>query len=157
MTDGRIFCLDTSAFINPWNHYYAPDLTPGYWRDLSRLVSDRKVIVSEEVREELERIEDSLRDWARLNIAVWHPLSDPVQDVVTNIMATWGKLVDSRKDRSRADPFVIATAKVTGSVVVTGEQHGTEKKPQIPFVCEHLDVPWLDVYAFVREAGIQLV
>lgn len=66
MTDARIFCLDISAFINPCHHYYAPDLTPGYWRDVSRLVSDRKVIVSEEVREELERIEDALRDWARV-------------------------------------------------------------------------------------------
>ena len=156
MTDGRVFCLDTSALINPWNRYYAPDLTPGYWRDVPRLVSDKRAILSEEVREELERIEDGLRDWARTNIAAWQPLTDPIQEVVGHIMANWGQLVDVRKDRSRADPFVIATAKVIGAIVVTDEKHGTAKDPRIPFVCERLDVPCLDVYSFVREAGIQL-
>jgi hypothetical protein len=157
MTDSRVYCLDTSALINPWNRHYAPDLAPGYWRDVPRLVADKRAILSEEVREELERVEDALRDWARANIAAWHPLTDPIQAVVGQIMANWGQLVDVRKDRSRADPFVIATAKIAGAIVVTDEKHGTEKDPRIPFVCEQLDVPWLDVPSFVREARIQLV
>jgi len=77
--------------------------------------------------------------------------------VVTEIMANWGKLVDVRKDRSRADPFVIATAKVIGATVVTDEKHGAEKDPRIPFVCERLGVPCLTPSAFVREARIPLV
>jgi hypothetical protein len=76
---------------------------------------------------------------------------------VTEIMANWGKLVDVRKDRSRADPFVIATAKVVGATVVTDEKHGTEKDPRIPFVCDRLGVSWLTPSAFVREASIPLV
>jgi hypothetical protein len=156
VTDSRIFCLDTSALINPWNHYYAPDLTPGYWRDVPQMVRDGRAVLSEEVREELERIDDGLRQWARTNILAWHPLTDPIQEVVRDIMANWGKLVDVRKDRSRADPFVIATAKVTGATVVTGEKHGGEKDPRIPFVCARLDVPCLDVFSFVREARINL-
>lgn len=77
--------------------------------------------------------------------------------MVTEIMARWGRLVDSRKLRSRADPFVIATAKVVGATVVTSEGYGTENKPQIPFVCAQLDVQCVDIFEFVRLAGIPLV
>jgi len=157
VTDERVYCLDTSALINPWNDYYAPDLAPGYWRSIPAMVAAGRAVLSEEVREELEKIEDDLLKWARVNIGSWHPLTDEVQAVVTEIMANWGKLVDVRKDRSRADPFVIATAKVIGATVVTDEKHGAEKDPRIPFVCERLGVPCLTPSAFVREARIPLV
>ncbi len=61
MTDERIYCLDTSALINPWNDYYAPDLAPGYWRSIPAMVVAGRVVLSEEVREELDKIEDDLR------------------------------------------------------------------------------------------------
>lgn len=68
MTDDQaIYCLDTSALINPWNGYYAPDLVHGYWRDIPRLVREGRVVISEEVREEVSK-EDDLKAWARDNI-----------------------------------------------------------------------------------------
>lgn len=157
MTDERTWCLDTSAFINPWKGYYAPDLAPGYWRSLPEMVMRGRAVVSEEVREEIERADDSLWAWTQASISLWHPLTDDVQSVVTEIMARWGRLVDSRKLRSRADPFVIATAKVVGATVVTSEGHGTEDKPQIPYVCRQLDVQCADIFEFVRLARIPLV
>ena len=102
MTDGRSWCLDTSAFINPWRGYYAPDLAPGYWRTLPEMVIRGRAVVSEEVRQEIERADDGLWSWAQENISSWHPLTDEVQAVVTEIMSRWGRLVDSRKLRSRA-------------------------------------------------------
>lgn len=157
MTDDRGWCLDTSAFINPWKGYYAPDLAPGYWRSLPEMVLRGHAVVSEEVREEIERADDSLWSWAQTNIASWHPLTDEVQAAVTEIMGRWGRLVDSRKLRSRADPFVIATAKVVGATVVTSESRGTEDKPRIPYVCDQLGVPCVDIFEFVRLAKIPLV
>lgn len=158
MSDERVVhCLDTSALINPWNLYYAPDLVPGYWRDIPRLVSEGRVVISEEVREEIAKVDDDLKKWTRENVATWHPLTDDIQIVVTEIMDRWGQLVDTRKNRSRADPFVIATAKVIGATVVTTEKHGTLKDPRIPYVCARLSVPCIDVYAFVREAKITLI
>ena len=157
MTDERTWCLDTSALINPWKGYYAPDLAPGYWRTLPEMVMRGRAVVSEEVREEIERADDGLWSWTQANISSWHPLTDEVQAVVTEIMARWTRLVDSRKLRSRADPFVIATAKVVGATVVTSEGYGTENKPQIPYVCGQLDVQCVDIFEFVRLAGIPLV
>lgn len=154
--DGIRYCLDTSALINPWRGHYAPDLAPGYWRDVSGMIGGGRAFISEEVREELDRIQDDLRTWASRNVTRWEPLTEPIQAVVSEIMANWGQLVDVRKDRSRADPFVIATAKVAGAAVVTEEKHGTARDPRIPFVCERLEVRCLDVPAFVREARIRL-
>lgn len=157
MTDDKVMhCLDTSALINPWNLYWAPDLVPGYWRDIPRLIDEGRVVISEEVREEISKVDDDLKKWAHDHVASWHPLTDEIQGVVTEIMGKWGQLVDSRKDRGRADPFVIATAKVIGATVVTTEKHGTAKAPHIPYVCDRLSVPCIDVYAFVREARINL-
>ena len=157
MTDERTWCLDTSAFINPWKGYYAPDLAPGYWRSLPEMLVRGSVVVSEEVREEIERADDTLWSWTQANVSAWHPLTDEVQAAVTEIMARWGRLVDSRKLRSRADPFVIATAKVVGATVVTSEGRGTEDKPRIPYVCDQLGVPCVDIFEFVRLARIPLV
>jgi hypothetical protein len=147
-----LYCLDTSALINPWNIFYAPDVAPGYWTGIEGLVADGRVVLSEE----LEKVDDGLRDWARVRIARWHPLTDAVQSVVTEIMTDHAKLVDNRTGRSRADPFVIATAKALGAKVVSMEGPGSERRPTIPWVCNRMAVPCLDVLAFVREAGLRL-
>jgi hypothetical protein len=45
------------------------------------------------------------------------------------------------KNRNRADPFVIALARMRGATVVTGEgSDGTANRPKIPFVCEQLGI-----------------
>jgi hypothetical protein len=157
VTDEPSYSLDTSAFVNPWNKYYALDLAPGYWRTIPDLVRVGRVHISEEVRDELDRVDDGLAAWAKANIAQWHPLTDEVQAIVTDLMARWGRLVDVRKDRSRADPWVIATAKVNSAIVVTDEKYGSKKDPRIPIVCDDVGVRCIDVYRFVREAGIPLV
>ena len=151
-----LYCLDTSALINPWNSFYAPDVAPGYWSGIERLVADGRVVLSEEVRQEIEKVDDGLRDWTRARIPRWHPLTDAVQAVVTEIMTDYGRLVDNRTGRSRADPFVIATAKALGAKVVTTEGPGSDRRPTIPWVCNRMGVPCLDVLAFVREARLRL-
>jgi len=152
----KVFCLDTSALINPWNIFYAPDVAPGYWSGIGRLLADARVVLSEEVREEIEKVDDGLRAWARSNVPRWHPLTDDVQEVVTQVMAAYPRLVDNRSNRSRADPFVIATAKVLAATVVTTEGPGSENRPTIPFVCSRMNVDCIGVLPFVREAGIRL-
>jgi hypothetical protein len=157
VTDGHEgFCLDTSALINPWNIFYALDVAPGYWSSIQRLIASGKVVVSEEVREEIEKVDDGLRAWTRTNVARWHPLSDEVQVAVTEIMAKHPRLVDNRTNRSRADPFVIATAVVVKAVVVTTEGPGSEARPTIPYVCARMNIPCVGVLDFVRQAQIRL-
>ena len=156
MIDRRLFCLDTSAFVNPWRRMWPPDLAPRFWEDLASLASGGGVVVSEEVREELDRKDDELAKWARVHIREWHPLTDEVQAEVIEIMRRWGRLVDSKRYRSGADPFVVATARVTGATVVTDEGPGDERTMKIPYVCGQLGVPCLGLLEFVRAAKLRL-
>ncbi len=44
-----------------------------------------------------------------------------------------------------------------GATVVTSESYGKGDKPQIPYVCDQLAVPWVDIFEFVRLARAPLV
>jgi hypothetical protein len=49
--------------------------------------------------------------------------------------------------REWADPWVIATAQRSGSIVVTGEKfkgNGRDERPRIPDVCRGFNVPCLN-------------
>jgi predicted nucleic acid-binding protein len=152
----EVYCLDTSALINPWRRMWPPDLAPRYWEDVSALALTGRVVLSEEVREELLHKDDELASWAKANIQAWHTLTAEIQDSVRQIMRNWGRLVDHRKNRGSADPFVIATAKVLGAIVVTDEGPGDEKNVRIPYVCSQIDVRCVGLLEFVRAARIRL-
>ena len=153
---GTVWCLDTSAFVNPWKKTYPPDIAPGYWDALVRLLAQHRLVASEEVRCEIELIDDDLLVWTKTNITYWYPITDDVQRVVTDVMASHPKLVDARKGRSRADPFVIGTAGATGATVVTTEEYGTPGKPKIPLVCDAYDIGCMGVLEFIRAEGIRI-
>ncbi len=152
--EGVVYCLDTSALINPWNRYYGMDVAPGYWRDIERLVAAGRIVISEEVRDEVRAQRDGLAEWST-RITDWYPLSDDVQDHLTRVMARWGHMVRLGK-RNRADPVVIASAWSLGATVVTEEGPGSEMRPSIPYICGQLGLRILSVQAFVREASIKL-
>jgi hypothetical protein len=69
------------------------------------------------------------------------PLDTAQMDCVREILAAFPRLVGELAERNRADPFVIALAKVRRLTVVTEERGGTENRPRIPFVCAHFGVP----------------
>jgi hypothetical protein len=153
---GTVWCLDTSAFVNPWNKTYPPDIAPGYWSALTRLLGEHRLVASEEVRREIEQVEDDLLHWVKTHITYWYPLTDAVQGMVTNVMASHPKLVDARKGRSRADPFVIGTAVAAGATIVTTEEYGTPKKPKVPMVCDAYEIPCVGVLDFIRAERIRI-
>lgn len=153
---GEVYCLDTSALVNPWRRMWPPDLAPGYWEGVEALAVSGRIVLSEEVREELLHKDDELASWAMATIRTWHPLTDEIQECVREIMRNWGKLVDHRRNRGSADPFVIATAKVLGAIVVTDEGPGNEKDVRIPYVCSQIDVRCLGLLEFVRATRIRL-
>lgn len=76
-------------------------------------------------------------------------IDDAVWNAAQDILHNYPRLLDTRKNRSGADPFVIALARVNGLIVVSQEP-ATNKpdKPNIPDVCKGLHVDcytWLDL------------
>ena len=72
------YCLDTNIFIEPWNKFYSPNLTKGYW-DILEDLSQKGIIFSPmEVKKEIEKIDDGLNKWIK-NKSFFKEANDDVQ------------------------------------------------------------------------------
>jgi hypothetical protein len=77
---------------------------------------------------------------------------EEIQRAVVRILANHEKLIDERKNRSGADPWVIAVAQVHGCAVLTGERpFRTPSRPNIPDVCIALGIRWLNMLQLFRD------
>jgi hypothetical protein len=82
------------------------------------------------------------------------PLDEDIQRATQEILDQFPRLVGTMKDRNRADPFVIALAKVKVAIVVTGEKNvGTRDRPRIPIVCDHFGISHRTMLELIREKG----
>jgi hypothetical protein len=73
----------------------------------------------------------------------------------TMIANRFPRFVNNPKAKNRADPFVIALARVRGCTVVTEEHPGSPDSPKIPLVCDQLQVPHIRFLDIVRREGWQ--
>lgn len=146
------YSLDTSAILDGWNRYYPPDVVPGLWEKIEAMVDEGHLIASEEVLRELSKKDDGAYSWAKRQSGLFVPTDAAVQLEVRSILKTHQRLIDTRKNRSGADPFVIAVAKVYGCKVVTGERPNNHpQKPHIPDVCNDMGLIWMDILQLCRE------
>lgn len=148
------FSIDTSAILDGWTRYYPREAFPGLWRHLEQLIRSGDLRASEEVMYELEKKEDEAFAWARAQDGFLVPMDDDIQDAVSAILADHPRLLDTRRGRSGADPFVIALAKVRGCAVITGERRsGSLERPKIPDVCYAIDVESMSLLDLIRREG----
>jgi hypothetical protein len=138
-----------------WCRWFKPTIVPSLWERLDELAKSGELISTEEVLVEIERKEDGLHAWVNERKDMFHELTDEVQAAVTKIMVEFPKFVDERTGKSFADPFVIATAMVTETIVVTGESYGTPNRPMIPVVCDHYGVKWISTIQLIENEGWQ--
>jgi hypothetical protein len=112
------------------------------------------IFVIDEVLKELERKDDGIHEWIKKRESMVIPIDAEVQRYVSQIMSKFGRLVDSKKNRSIGDPWVIALAQARGLIVVTGEKAtGSLSKPKIPDVCKDLGVSCIEIVDFFRKQG----
>lgn len=148
------YCFDTSALLDAWTRNYPPDVFPQLWRAIEDGISTEQMFAADEVRVELAKKDDALFGWAKKQKSIFVDLDDAQQSAVSEILARFPKLIDTRRGRSGADPFVIALAMVRGATVVTGENDdGSADRPKIPTVCAAMGVRWLKPLEFIRENG----
>jgi hypothetical protein len=70
---------------------------------------------------------------------------------------THQNLVDNTKNRSLADPWVIAHAINVNATVVTKEEKVTNistLKIKIPNVCDNMGVPWINDFQLIEKLNI---
>jgi len=148
------YSIDTSAILHAWLRAYPPEVFVGVWELIDELIDQRVLIATEEVRVELERKHDDLYEWARLRDDMFVPIDLRIQEAVQQLLRSYSRLLDTRKNRSGADPFVIALAQIEGCTVVTNEAPtGRIEKPNIPDVCAALGLRCISVLEMIVEQG----
>jgi hypothetical protein len=150
------YCFDTSALLEAWARYYPPDVFPSFWERIEESITDGAIVCPDEVLVELAKKEDDLHKWAKARANLFHPLTEDVQRAAGRVLAAFPRLVDTRRGRSQADPFVIGLAMTADRTVVTAEKaSGKPEKPRIPNVCDSLSVKWIPLIDFMRKQGWQ--
>ncbi len=148
------YSFDTSAILDAWVRWYPPDIFLSFWKNIDELIEDGGLLATEEVLYELEKKDDDVYKWAKARKDIFEPITEEIQLSAQEILSVFPKLVDTRKDRSQADPFVIALARVKKLTVVTGEKNtGTQNKPRIPLVCTYFGIRTINIVDFIREQG----
>ena len=63
MSDEKKYCLDTNAFIEPWNKYLTMKKCPKYWEILDGLAKKGAIFCPEQVKLEIDKVDDDLKAW----------------------------------------------------------------------------------------------
>lgn len=145
-TDTQIYCLDSNVLIQAWQKYYSPAICPSYWDVLNELGIKKQIFIPTVVFDEITRTDDDLSKWIKTCKIPVLEINTSVVQCLKEIYATNPNhqfLVDNTKQRSLADPWVIAFAMSEDACVVTKEGKVTaanSDKIKIPNVCENMRV-----------------
>lgn len=156
----RIYCLDTNVLIQAWQKYYSPDICPSYWEVLNTLGEENKIFIPYYAYYEIVRTEDDLTKWLKASKIPVRDVTEAVTQCLKKIYETNEShkfLVDNTKQRSLADPWVIAHAMDENASVVTKEDKVTAintTKIKIPNVCENMKVRCINDFQFVKELNL---
>ena len=153
MSHVQTYSIDTSALIQASSRAYPIDVFPSWWTEFDQLINKGIVICIEEIYEEVKKKDDILFNWVKQRKSqFFHPLETQIQIAATKILAKFPTLIDSSKNRSGADPFVISLALVKNLTVVTEEKNeGNQKRPRIPYVCNYYQVNCISLVEMMRE------
>lgn len=159
------YIIDANVFITAHRQRYPFDIAPSFWEQLVDKVAD-KILIIEEVQNEILRGEDLLADWYGSQSSNFTVLRIPQQEVIEayrkiiNSVNDNEKYTQSAKDEfaSIADSWLCAYALAYGSAIVTLETYQAEVKNRvkIPNVCKEFDIRYIDLLQFMREIGIRL-
>jgi hypothetical protein len=157
MTTTSVYCMDTSAIIDWHERFYPPESFPSLVPLVDDLIAAGRLLLSEEVALELRAKAAAAGAWcdSRKEQLVL-PTDAGVAVAVRDILREHPRLVGALKNRNRADPFVIAVARLKGAVVVTGEVGGSANRPKIPYVCGQLGIGCLGFVDLIKAEGWRL-
>jgi len=147
------YSIDTSALLEAYVRRYPPNIAPSLWDEwLPELIADGKLLGAYDVLEDLSKRDDDIYKWEKSYEGMFIEL-DQYEPQLKKIMADYPRLVDTKRNKSGSDPMVIALAHAQGLSVISHETGGSEKSPNIPYVCHQLDIRHIDFLKLIREQG----
>jgi hypothetical protein len=149
-----IYVFDTNSLSNILNHYY-PDQFPSFWDKFDKMVQDGNIISVREVRFEMEQKfnKETIERLIKCNNEFFlNPTPDEL-GFITQIysISHFQQNLDKKKILQGgyfADPLVIAKAWINNGTVVT-EEDFRDNAAKIPNICQHFDIPRVDLEGFL--------
>ena len=148
--DKKIYSFDAGALIL-LEVFYPARLFPKVWERLDILISEKRLYVLDKVYDEVTKKDDTVSAWLKARrIELKKRFSDKQMEKVFEIIRTFPKLIDYNNKNEQADPYLVADAISSGSVIVTTEKNpnlplqAKRKKESIATVCDHYSVTYIN-------------
>jgi len=158
------YLLDANIFIEAHRRYYAFDIAPKFWNELTANSAKGFIASIDKIKNELLRGKDILSDWIKTDgFAVFHKVDDQATLAEYANLMQWANTSDRFSDVAKAefaqvaDGWLVAYAKANDCIVVTQEvlELNTRKKVKIPDACFHIGVEYIDTYTLLRRLEVQ--
>lgn len=166
------FLVDSNSFMTPFRFYYAFDLIPSYWKELSNPLISKYLVVLDMVKDEIDTGQDDLSRWLD-GIENLQICPHVTPEIITNYQEVLQYIVNCGFYKESAlhtwapghiaDPWLIAAASVHGYTIVTEEvkSGGLSKKTpnknaKIPDVAAAFGVRTRNLYGMMRQLGIKI-
>lgn len=163
-TTKKKLSLDASALLLI-GVYYPEKKFPRVWESLAISAEKGEIYVIDKIYAELARKDDFVHSWLkkRKDKIVKKTKSD-CEKKAAQVVEAFGLLVDFDNPNEQADPYIIADAILSDSVIVTGENGNNPPFPpnrgkdKIPDVCGHYKVEciWSKTRANQNEFALRL-
>jgi len=144
------FVVDASIWVRIGRNH-PKDIFKRFWAQLDEAIAAGVLRSPEEVLHELEKGYDDLAKELGARGGLFLPLDQALGKATEDVEAEC-HLTDPDGERSRGDPFVVACAQMNGWTVLSGERPRKDPsaKMKIPDACDHLKIPHVDWFAFLR-------
>lgn len=167
------FLIDSNSFVTPYRFYYAFDLVPSYWEELSRYAETGRIILLDIVKSEIEQGKDQLTDWIHENESnlvicnhVNAEIIEKYQKVLQHVQNCGFynvKALNTWSQANVADPWLIAVAAVKGYTLITNEVSAgslsvktPSRNAKIPDVAKVFNVRTEPLFYMMRRLGIKI-
>jgi hypothetical protein len=145
-----IYCLDANFFITPWRTYYSPYINPDYWALLESLAREGKIFTPMEIYEELSAGGDDLFDWIKQHKDIFvRTMDENVQQELVNLFLDPAvqELIDTKKKKNLADPFLLAYGKAYKATVVANDR-------RVKTICIKYNIECIKDFEFIQQNNI---
>lgn len=150
------YIIDTCSF-SELKYRYSEDVFEGIWKQVLDEIEKGTIMSCEEVYEELKKQDDDFFERFSRYKYMFIDINDEIQEELIIILKEHENILDLKKKKSGADPFVIATAKVYNCTVVTEEKRSNSTKiEKIPDVCNAYGIKCITFLDMLRELSIKV-
>lgn len=155
-TTESTYWFDTCSFTE-LRRTYPSDIFEPVWRFIGALLDSGQIKSVEDVYLEIQNQDDELSKWIEQWESAFLPLSDEIQLKAREILARFRTLLNLKKGKSSADPFLIGAASLNSGTVVTEEdKSGGPPRVKIPDVCTELRLPCVKLLDVLKREGLEL-